>query len=682
MDEILTETPLEKTGGDLPEYIGKYEILGRLGTGGMAEVFLARRSGAAGFEKKVALKRLATHKLEDEVLIRSLINEARLVSQLSHQNLVQVLEFELIERAYCMVMEYVEGMTLETVLDHCANAGVYLPSGLVIYIALEVCAGLDYAHHATTEEGAPLHLVHRDIKPSNVMISRRGQVKLMDFGIAKATTNAYKTTAHGGVKGTLAYMSPEQLSGESDLGPASDLYSFGLILYELATLQRLYDDSNLFKLASSMQEGLNREARERLTACFPELVEIVSRLLNFYPDQRYPDARSLMYELRPLLFHSGALELAEFLKDLSNGQVGGSRDKTLASRESLYGKPPANAQSGVPEQAQKGRAGHAWQEPSDGFPVRSRGPSLPPPSRGSTEALPSEAILAFGSSVRLPANGNLQNLSSTPSEGAVNAAAAGNSLEIPRGISRGSESPADSLVPPKTAYSRRHLVASALTGGAVVVAILVWLGTRAPDPVPDPQVGTSALQVGAPATERAPEGVTSGAAPVAAVSSSGAAGVTETSASVPAAETGTAASGAEGAVSLVAKESSKGRGEAAATDTKGRPTRTPAPRDNSKKSSLPASNPAKVDETRPAETAAAPVVSTGTIRIASQPWAEVYVDGKKVGEVPYKAELPSGSHQVKLVTTDGVEKSFSVIVKPGEEARKGWSFKENQWLEF
>lgn len=685
---------------ETPQFIGKYEVLGRLGAGGMAEVFLARRSGAAGFEKKVAIKRLATHKVEDEVLIRSLINEARLVAQLSHQNLVQVLEFELIERAYCMAMEYIDGMTLDAIMDRCAQAGIYLPSGLAIYIAQEVCAGLDYAHTAKGEDGTALKLVHRDIKPANIMISRQGQVKIMDFGIAKASTNTYKTTAHGGVKGTLAYMSPEQLSGEQDLQPASDLYSFGLVLYELATLQRLYDDSNLFKLAASMQEGLNAEARERLMACYPELVPIVAKLLNFYPDLRYPDARALMYELRPLAFNTGALELAEFLKDLEGGSATLRSAKTVASTPSLLLRSPVRAENAT---------------------------GLPLPQRGSTEALPSEAIMAFGTGPVPAVSASHGESSGTPAASGAGAAMGRASGEgnlagaVPAGPSGGensgaksalSASPslpvrssvaADSLVSPPGdperpahTYTRRHLVATAAVTVFLVVSLGLWWGMSASrgtssDPATqrienaggpgqsavDPAVGSGEGQSGsgtaAPASAQAENAAAGSAAPGSTAPVAEGAGTGPQSVKGSDVESATSAGLTEGGPKIQEPEKTGesvvntgakpagGRPKTSGTT----PARTPSPRQ------------------APVAAASAPVepVGTGTLRLFARPWAQVYVDGRRVGEVPYLGEARVGSHSVRLVTSDGAEKSFTITVKANEESRRGWDFNSNDWIQ-
>lgn len=618
---------------DTPQFIGKYEILGRLGQGGMAEVFLARRTGAAGFEKKVALKRLGTGQVEDKLMIQSLINEARLVAQLSHQNLVQVLEFELIDNAYCMAMEYIDGVTLERVMDKSAAAGHYLPKGLILFAAQEICTGLDYAHSATTDEGQQLHLVHRDIKPSNIMISRRGQVKIMDFGIAKATTNAYKTTTHGGVKGTLAYMSPEQLSGEQNLMASSDMYSFGLILFELATLVRLYDDSNLFKLATDMQRGLTEEAENRLMSCFPELVPLVKRLLAFHPEDRYPDARSLLYDLRAIGMGASALEVAEYLKDMDSVGPSGASAPTIAS--GVSGQVISQLQFGT--------------HPGTSGPISRTASGQP--RLASTEALPSGAMEPLRlSSLRAGTDGRPSGAISQekrPTQGGQldgHPTGTGGGAGVPR------ETEAD---PDRRSYTRRHLVGAGAIGGVLSLVFLVWQGTE-----DSPASSASGQQ--APAHETAPPSrVAAGIeqAPPVEAADPGAALVT------PKSDTGAAPNG----------EDLRADPIPSAPATPAVPV-APKPKDKPH----PARQPEKP---APVEPVIAAPVGVGTLVVSSKPYSSVFVDGKKQKEGPLRMTLPSGPHSVKLVAGDGSEKTFKVDISPGVTTERLWNFEEQKWME-
>lgn len=299
--------------GEKPQ--NKYEVLRHLGSGGMAEVLLARQVGAAGFEKPVALKRLLPQSASDQGYIRSLINEARLASGLSHPNIVQVFDFERIDGFFCLVMEYIEGMTLEEALNGCRLDGQHLPTELLAFIAMEAASGLAYLHDALAPDGSPLNLVHRDIKPSNLMLSKQGQVKLLDLGVAKSSSNLYRTTVGSGAKGTLAFMSPEQLSGEQ-VDATSDLFSLGVTLYEAATLQPLFDDKNIVKLSQQMYQGLRPGRKETLQSLFPALVPVLERLLQPEPEKRYASALDLRAVLRAHAQGMGAPELAAWLKQV------------------------------------------------------------------------------------------------------------------------------------------------------------------------------------------------------------------------------------------------------------------------------------------------------------------------------------------------------------------------------
>lgn len=299
----------------------RYEILRPLGAGGMAEVLLARQTGAAGFEKLVALKRLLIQRQQDPVFVKSLINEARLASQLSHPNIIQVFDFEVIDQFYCLVMEYIDGLTLEDVLNLCRVRGIGVPQALLHYLAAELCAGLQYLHTAAASDGTPLLLVHRDIKPSNIMLAFNGQVKLLDFGVAKASTNLYRTTVGGGAKGTLAFMSPEQLSGES-VGPTSDLFSLGVTLFESSTLSPLFDDRNLVKHTQELYLGLRPDARAQLERHNPALVPIVDRLIRPQLEERFQSALEVRAALRPLTEGHGSFELSEWLRSLVPSRAG------------------------------------------------------------------------------------------------------------------------------------------------------------------------------------------------------------------------------------------------------------------------------------------------------------------------------------------------------------------------
>lgn len=220
----------EDGGGQV---LGRYQLMRQLGAGGMAEVYLARAMGEAGFAKQVALKLLHPHLTGTQVAVDHFLDEARLASNLSHPNIVQVVDLGKVEQTYFIAMEYVEGTDLERVLMTAREAGRQVPLGVAMTILRRVCDGLDFAHKATNPEGVPLGLVHRDVKSANVMLSKQGQVKVGDFGIAKATTQVH-TTQIGETKGTPSKMAPEQRMG-NPVDRRADVYSVAAIGYELFT---------------------------------------------------------------------------------------------------------------------------------------------------------------------------------------------------------------------------------------------------------------------------------------------------------------------------------------------------------------------------------------------------------------------------------------------------------------
>lgn len=225
---------------------GSYRIESLLGRGGMATVYRAVAMGAQGFQKPVALKILDPKITEDNRFIKALINEARLGGRLKHPNIVEVYAFDHVDHQYYLAMELVEGWTLDQLLRRSGGRTASLPLSVAVEILQEICKGLAYLH-SLEDHGAPMHLVHRDIKPANIMVSRAGEVKILDFGIAKSESNLYKTTAADVTKGTPVYMSPEQVRGEN-LDGRSDLFALGVILHELLTGHVLLSGGSLLEI--------------------------------------------------------------------------------------------------------------------------------------------------------------------------------------------------------------------------------------------------------------------------------------------------------------------------------------------------------------------------------------------------------------------------------------------------
>lgn len=267
----------------IPEIVGPYRRLERIGLGGMAAVYRARRHGASGFSKEVALKLLLPDHEHDAELQRLLIAEAKLGAAMAHRNLVTVFDLGVDDGRYYAVMELVDGGDLRALGQP--------PEALALFIAEEIASALAYVHGFTDDRGRPLGLIHRDISPSNVLVSRGGEVKLADYGIAKATKLAEQTRARI-VRGKYAYLSPEQLDGAT-LSPATDQFALGVTLVELVTGHRPFDGDSPVAIMDRICEG-----QADLTDVPEDLLPLVQRCLQRDPIARYPDLRALLVDLR------------------------------------------------------------------------------------------------------------------------------------------------------------------------------------------------------------------------------------------------------------------------------------------------------------------------------------------------------------------------------------------------
>lgn len=236
---IGTPAPIDSTAGFSTAnlgpgaMIGRWEIIKRLGSGGMADVYLARSRGEAGFEKLVAVKVMHPHLARNERAVDHFLDEARLAARIDHPNVVQIQDLGKIGNDYVIVMEYVDGVDLEKLLAAARAAQRQVPIDVGLAILCRVCDGLNAAHRSTTVDGQPMNLVHRDVKSANVLVSKQGGVKVVDFGIAKATAQAHLTVA-GETKGTPSMMAPEQRVGEA-VDVRADVYSVGAVAFEILT---------------------------------------------------------------------------------------------------------------------------------------------------------------------------------------------------------------------------------------------------------------------------------------------------------------------------------------------------------------------------------------------------------------------------------------------------------------
>ncbi len=297
---------------DLPRTFGPYEIVRRIAGGGAAEVFLARARSVAGFEKHVALKMVHARNSRDPEATRRLIEEARLTSRLRHRNIVQVIDLGEVEGRHYIAMEYVDGLDLGRLLERLKPIGA-LPSPIVAaFITREVCEGLEHAHRATDADDQPLRIVHRDVSPPNVLVSYDGEVKLADFGLARATDRPSSTQA-GVIKGKYSYLSPEQVRGLA-VDARSDVFAAAAVLYELAVGVGPFPDAPLPILLERVSRAVIEDParlRPELPAAF---VAIIRRGLQADPAQRYQTARAFSEALSEFMFAQGVPPEAEVVE--------------------------------------------------------------------------------------------------------------------------------------------------------------------------------------------------------------------------------------------------------------------------------------------------------------------------------------------------------------------------------
>jgi eukaryotic-like serine/threonine-protein kinase len=272
----------------IPKAVGRYQILDRLAIGGMAELFKATLTADHGFEKLVVIKKILPHLANDKSFVEMFIDEARITAQLDHRHIVQDFELGTDADTPFIAMQYVDGLDVLALLRECARAQIRLSADLAALIARDVLDALDYAHNALDSSGRPLGIVHRDISPGNVLLSWRGDVKLTDFGIARAAERRHKTEA-GTLKGKYGYMSPEQVSG-SEIDARSDLFSVGILLAEMVMARRLFTSTNdldiLLMVRDARLDRLHKYAAE-----FPvELRVLTVRALQRRPEDRWQSA--------------------------------------------------------------------------------------------------------------------------------------------------------------------------------------------------------------------------------------------------------------------------------------------------------------------------------------------------------------------------------------------------------
>lgn len=274
---------------------GRYRVDTVLARGGMGEVFLGRIDGAYGFERPVVIKVIRNDLVTDERFAMMFVDEARIAASLHHRNVVQIVDFDRFDNGVFLVTEHVDGCDLRHLLRELRSPP---PLSLAVTIIAELATGLHAAHEAIGSDGQSLQLVHRDISPSNVLLGVHGEVKLADFGIAKARSRSYHTVS-GSIKGKAPYMSPEQILG-GQLDRRSDIFSLGTLMFELVTRTRLFSGTSNARAMQTILTGDVPDPVSRRADIPPALAAIMNRALAFDRDQRYATADELVDDIDTL----------------------------------------------------------------------------------------------------------------------------------------------------------------------------------------------------------------------------------------------------------------------------------------------------------------------------------------------------------------------------------------------
>lgn len=346
--------------GDLPRAFGHYLLFDRIGRGGMAEIFLARAGLSHGASRRVVVKQVLSHLSDDAGFSEMLIAEAKLAAQLRHQNIVQVLDLGVEDRRLYITMEYVEGFDLNQLLRNLSQRQVALPAEFALFIVRETLAALGYAHRATDENGGPLEIVHRDVSPSNVLISFEGEVKLCDFGIARAidhgaTDSSAAMTAgtddheeessrvqRARVAGKSAYMAPEHARGD-EIDSRADIFAAGILLWELCAGRRLYKGTEA-EMLEMARRGAVRPLPDRGLPRHEKLQAILDRVLAADVGVRYFSAENMLKDLDAYALANGLmasqLKFGAFLMEHFGEEIVGIRRSREQAAEQKTSAPP------------------------------------------------------------------------------------------------------------------------------------------------------------------------------------------------------------------------------------------------------------------------------------------------------------------------------------------------------
>jgi serine/threonine-protein kinase len=370
----------------MPAALGRYEVRAKLADGGMATLYLGRLHGAEGFERPVALKVIKDQFLQNREFVTMFMDEAKIVSRVSHPNIVQLYELGNEKDRLFIAMELLVGQSLWNVWQACRERNACLRLDLIAWIGARVGEGLHHAHELTDKDGKSIELVHRDVNASNIFITYDGHVKLIDFGLVKAT-NRVSRTAEGIVKGKIAYMSPEQSLGKP-VDRRTDIFALGTTLWELTTDRRLFKKEKDLDTLKHIKDAIVPDPTELVAGYPPKLWAAIKRSLAKDPNDRYPTMKEFVKDLDECAAGEGRNVSAGTLSEVMLALFAAERERQLAWINEQSEKPKEEAIS-VPnpyESQRKFAEMGSTVEPPPGTLVPSSARDLPPPPKPKVDA--------------------------------------------------------------------------------------------------------------------------------------------------------------------------------------------------------------------------------------------------------------------------------------------------------
>ncbi len=376
--------PVSAIGPPLLQPYGQYVLVRKLAEGGMAEIFLAKLLGADGFERNVVIKRMLSSLSSLPDFVEMFRDEARLAAKLSHPNIIQIHELGFIEDCYYICMEYLAGEDFSRTLRQAGRKRQYTPVPIAMRVLVDAARGLHYAHDFTNEAGEPQHIVHRDISPSNLYVTYQGQVKVLDFGIAKAASRVVQTRT-GVVKGKYMYMAPEQAQG-AEVDRRSDVFSLGVSLYESLTNVRPFARENDLAILNALLQSDFMPPAALRRDLPPELDAVVLKAMSLRPEDRYATAGEFADALEHCLEGKLAVATHQELGAYLREQFGEVRFTEKTRIPTLATLRAASARAGVPPRQGSGGLASSGAFPAVAMP--------PPPPKESLE--PRKPLLLIG----------------------------------------------------------------------------------------------------------------------------------------------------------------------------------------------------------------------------------------------------------------------------------------------